>query len=79
MLATCFLLSSRTWLSACCSMQMSLKLSRPLGRSVKNLRTTKILYVSFNVLCKCYSPFSMRLLLGATALHAKMLQALVPT
>ena len=50
MLATCFLLSSRTELSACCAMQMSLNVSKPFGRSVKNLHTpaTKLLK-SFSV------------------------------
>ncbi len=41
MLATCFLLSSSTELSACCCMQTSLKVSKPLGRSVKNLHTNE--------------------------------------
>ena len=41
MLATCFLLSSRTELSACCAMHTSLKVSKPLGKSVRNLHTKR--------------------------------------
>ena len=46
MLATCFLLSSRTELSACCAMHTSLNVSKPLGRSVKNLHS----YTQFSLL-----------------------------
>ncbi len=46
MLATCFLLSSSTELSDCCAMHTLLNVSKPRGRSVKNLhsiRSTKAL------------------------------------
>ena len=41
MLATCFLLSSSTELSDCCAMHTLLNVSKPLGRSVKNLHSIR--------------------------------------